>query len=85
MPQKIGKFDILRVLGTGAQSVVYLAHDAHLQREVAIKSLHLDGRDEARKQALMDEARTVSRLRHPNIVPIFDAGEQDGDPYLVFE
>lgn len=85
MPQKIGKFDILRVLGTGAQSVVYLAHDPQLQREVAIKSLHLDRRDEARKQALMDEARTVSRLRHPNIVPIFDAGEQDGDPYLVFE
>jgi len=84
-PQKIGKFDILRVLGTGAQSVVYLGHDGHLQREVAIKSLHLTGRDEARKQALVDEARTVSRLRHPNIVPIFDAGEQDGDPYLVFE
>ncbi len=84
-PPKIGKFDILRVLGKGAQSVVYLAHDAHLQREVAIKSLHLDKRDEARKQALIDEARTVSRLRHPNIVPIFDAGEQDGDPYLVFE
>jgi serine/threonine protein kinase len=85
MPQKIGKFDILRVLGTGAQSVVFLAHDPQLQREVAIKSLHLDSRDEARRQALMDEARTVGRLRHPNIVPIFDAGEQDGDPYLVFE
>ncbi|MDT3737265.1 MAG: HDOD domain-containing protein [Denitratisoma sp.] len=85
MPKKIGKFDILRVLGTGAQSVVYLAHDPQLQREVAIKSLHLDSRDEARKRGLMEEARTVSRLRHPNIVPIFDAGEQDGDPYLVFE
>jgi serine/threonine protein kinase len=85
LPRKIGKFDILRVLGTGAQSVVYLAHDPHLQREVAIKSLRLAARDEARKQALMDEARTVSRLRHANIVPIFDAGEQDGDPYLVFE
>lgn len=85
MPQKIGKFDVLRVLGTGAQSVVYLAHDPQLQREVAIKSLHLDRRDEARRQALMDEARTVGRLRHPNIVPIYDAGEQDGDPYLVFE
>jgi serine/threonine protein kinase len=85
MPKKIGKFDILRVLGTGAQSVVYLAHDPQLQREVAIKSLHLDSRDESRRQALMDEARTVGRLRHPNIVPIFDAGEQDGDPYLVFE
>ena len=85
MPKKIGKFDILRVLGTGAQSVVFLAHDPQLQREVAIKSLHLDSRDESRRQALMDEARTVGKLRHPNIVPIYDAGEQDGDPYLVFE
>lgn len=85
MPRTIGKFEVLRVLGTGAQSVVYLARDPQLQREVAIKSLHLSGRDEARKQGLMDEARTVSRLRHPNIVPIFEAGEQDGDPYLVFE
>ncbi len=84
-PRKIGKFDILRVLGTGAQSVVYLAHDAHLQREVAIKSLRLADREEARKQALLGEARTVGKLRHPNIVPIYDAGEQDGDPYLVFE
>jgi len=84
-PKKIGKFDILRVLGTGGQSVVYLGYDANLQREVAIKSLHLSGRDAAQKRMLMDEARTVSKLRHPNIVPIFDAGEQDGDPYLVFE
>ncbi len=84
-PQKIGRFDILRVLGTGAQSVVYLGYDANLQREVAIKSLRLSGRDAAQKRMLMDEARTVSKLRHPNIVPIFDAGEQDGDPYLVFE
>ncbi len=85
LPGKIGKFDILRVLGTGAQSVVYLAHDPHLQREVAIKSLHIDGRDEAQKQALLDEARTVGQLRHPGIVPLFDAGEENGDPYLVFE
>ena len=85
LPRQIGKFEILRLLGTGAQSVVYLARDAQLEREVAIKSLHLKGRDEARQRALMDEARTVSRLRHPNIVPIFEAGEQDGDPYLVFE
>lgn len=84
-PERIGKFEIRRTLGTGAQSVVYLAYDAHLQREVAIKSLHLDGRDETSQRMLLDEARTVGKLRHPNIVPIFDAGEQDGDPYLVFE
>jgi len=84
LPCSIGKFEVRRVLGTGAQSIVYLAYDAHLQREVAIKSLRLDGGGSA-KQALIDEARAVSNLRHPNIVPIFDAGTQEGDPYLVFE
>lgn len=84
LPRRIGKFDIRRVLGTGAQSIVYLGYDAHLQREVAIKSLRLAG-GSAAQQALIEEARAVSSLRHPNIVPIFDAGTEGGDPYLVFE
>lgn len=85
MPQKIGRFEILRELGRGAQSIVYLCNDPHLQREVAIKTLHFAEADRRDSQSLLAEARTVSKLRHPNIVPIFEAGEQDGDPYLVFE
>jgi len=67
--------------------VVYLAYDPSLQREVAIKTLHLAEQDnrQDKVQALIQESRTVSQLRHPSIVPIFEAGEHDGDPYLVFE
>lgn len=85
MEKTIGRFEIRRELGRGAQSVVYLAFDPQLEREVAIKTLHFSRSDAKRNQALLDEARAVSGLRHPNVVPIFDLGEQDGDPYLVFE
>ncbi len=86
-PSTIGRFKVLRILGEGAQSVVYLAEDTHLQREVAIKTVHLAGGEDhlKRTQALIDEARTVSKLQHPHIVPIFEAGEHQGNPYLVFE
>ncbi|MBS3934804.1 MAG: HDOD domain-containing protein [Sulfuritalea sp.] len=72
-------------LGRGAQSVVYRAWDPQLQREVAIKTLHFLQTDPVRNAELLREARTSGRFRHPNVVPIFDAGEQDGDPFLVFE
>jgi serine/threonine protein kinase len=85
MAQNIGKFEIRRLLGKGAQSSVYLAYDPDLEREVAIKTLRFARKNAAQNQALLNEARTVSKLRHANIVPIFEAGEQDGDPYLVFE
>lgn len=85
MTQKIGRFEIRRELGRGAQSVVYLAWDPQLQREVAIKTLHFDESDLHRNATLLNEARTVSPLRHAHIVPIFDVGEQGDDPYLVFE
>ncbi len=85
MDKSIGRFEIRRELGRGAQSVVYLAYDPQLQREVAIKTLHFSKSDAKRNQALLTEARAVSTLAHPNIVPIFDAGEEGGDPFLVFE
>ena len=85
MSKTIGRFEVRRELGRGAQSVVYLAWDPQLQREVAIKTLHFSRSDPQLNAMLLEEARTVGRLRHPNVVPIFDAGEQEGDPYLVFE
>ena len=83
----IGRFKILRLLGKGNQSEVYLAHDPHLDREVAIKTLHFASSAEraANVDSLLTEARTVSRLQHPNIVTLYDAGEHEGQPYLVFE
>lgn len=85
MIRKIGRFEIRRELGRGAQSVVYLGFDPQLQREIAIKTVHFNRPDPAQNSDLLAEARMVGKLRHPNIVPIFEAGEEGGDLYLVFE
>jgi serine/threonine protein kinase len=85
MSQKIGRFELRSELGRGAQSTVYLGFDPQLQREIAIKTVHFSRPDPAQNQVLLAEARTVSKLRHANIVPIFEAGEEGGDLYLVFE
>jgi eukaryotic-like serine/threonine-protein kinase len=82
---KIGRFEIRGELGRGAQSTVYRGFDPQLQREVAIKTLHFTRPDPAQNKVLLDEARAVSQLRHPNIVPIYEAGEEAGDIFLVFE
>jgi len=85
MNKNIGRFELRGELGRGAQSIVYLGFDPQLQREIAIKTLHFAHPDPVQNRALLDEARTVGKMRHPSIVPIFEAGEQDGDLYLVFE
>jgi eukaryotic-like serine/threonine-protein kinase len=82
---KIGRFEIIRELGRGAQSVVYLARDPQLRREIAIKTLHFSRPDSQQNAILLTEARTISQLRHPNLVPIYEAGEEAGDLFLVFE
>lgn len=85
MTKKIGRFEVIRELGRGAQSVVYLAFDPQLEREVAVKTLHFSQPDPQQNAALLAEARMVSKLRHAGIVPIYEAGEEDGDIFLVFE
>lgn len=80
MAQTIGRFEIIRELGRGAQGEVYLARDTHLDRQVAIKTLRTGGNMEA----LLKEARVVSKLQHPNIVTLYDAGEHENAPYLVY-
>ena len=80
----LARFELLRELGRGAQARVWLAHDPRLDREVALKLLDGDADSEAVTEWL-HEARAVSRLSHPNVVPVFEADEVDGQPYLVFE
>jgi len=88
-PTRIGRFQILRILGKGGQGEVYLAEDTQLKRRVAIKTLTLGGvaADErgARVKALLDEALIVGQLSHPNIVTLYDAGQEGETPWLVFE
>ncbi|MDH5339224.1 MAG: HDOD domain-containing protein, partial [Rubrivivax sp.] len=82
--RRIGRFELLRQLGRGAQATVWLGHDTRLDREVAIKLLDPAADTPAVSQWLQ-EARAVSRLTHPNIVPVFEADTQGGQAYLVFE
>lgn len=80
----IGRFEVVRTLGRGAQGSVHLANDPHLQRQVAIKSVGA-GATRAQIERLMQEARVVSRFSHPNIVTLYDAIEADGGHFLILE
>lgn len=80
--RRIGRFELLRQLGRGAQATVWLGYDERLDREVAIKLLDPQAAD---IQTWLHEARAVSRLTHPNIVPVFEADTVAGQPMLVFE
>ena len=82
---RLGRFELLRELGRGAQATVWLAHDPRLEREVALKLLDPEASTPIGHEWL-HEARAVSRLTHPNIVPVFEADDAaHGQPYLVFE
>ncbi len=80
------RYRLVTALGTGASSHVYLADDVGLHRRVAIKVLHpaLAG-DRAFLKRFQAEAQAVAALNHPNILQVYDWGEQDGVPYLVLE
>jgi serine/threonine protein kinase len=82
--RRVGRFTLLRELGRGAQATVWLAHDERLQREVALKALSAAS-DVSTIDQWLHEARAVSRLSHPHLVPVFEADEHEGRPYLVFE
>ncbi|MFI5090709.1 MAG: protein kinase [Terriglobales bacterium] len=86
--QKIGRYNITGELGKGAMGVVYKATDPNIGRTVAIKTTRLDthGIDaESLLQRFKNEARSAGTLNHPNIVTIYDAGEQEGVFYIAME
>ena len=80
----LGGFRVCEVLGIGGMAVVYRAEQLSLDREVALKVLSLElGRDEAFSERFRREGMHVSRLDHPNIIPIYDAGADDGRLFLA--
>jgi predicted ATPase len=84
--EKLGPYEILSPLGVGGMGEVYRARDTRLGRTVAIKVLpeHLSQKADLR-QRLESEARTISRLSHPNICTLHDIGHQSGKDFLVLE
>src|SRR5215831_9017325 len=80
---RLGRYEILSVLGSGGMGSVYRARDIALQRVVAIKVMAVRAADA--KQRLRREARTLAHFNHPNIVTVYDVGEDDGQLYFVTE
>ena len=86
LPRTIGRYEITNRIGKGAMGVVYSAHDAMMERTVAIKVMMTDLEDDPEtSQRFYREARSAGQLIHPNIITIFDMGQDDGRPYIVME
>jgi serine/threonine-protein kinase len=81
----LGKYEVLEELGAGAMGKVFHGRDRVLQREVAIKTISTEDADIELKQRFYREARSCGRLSHPNIVTVFDLGEQQGTSYIAME
>ncbi|MEM6995596.1 MAG: protein kinase, partial [Myxococcota bacterium] len=81
---RIGRYLVLERIGDGASGVVYSARDPELDRTVAIKLLRPDAAlPEAQADAwLSREAKTLARLSHPNVLPVYDVGTHDGQVFM---
>jgi serine/threonine protein kinase/tetratricopeptide (TPR) repeat protein len=84
MPDRIGHYHIVRVIGRGGMGIVYEALDERLQRPVAIKAI-LPASDPQMRDRLLREARTAAAVSHPHICQLFEIGEHEGEPFLAME
>ena len=83
---QIGKYKIVGKIGQGAMGEVYKAHDAVLNRMVAIKTITADlGSDETLRKRFQREAQSAARLNHPNIITVYDYGEEHNKIYMAME
>ena len=81
-----GRYQVRSRIARGGMATVYLATDLRLERRVAIKVMHGHlADDEAFKQRFIQEARSAARLAHPNVVNVFDQGQDADSAYLVME
>lgn len=82
---RLGRFEVRAVLGQGGFGVVYRAFDPFLEREVALKVPSDTDPESPRVKRFLREARSAARLKHPNIVAVFEAGDADGKFYIASE
>ncbi len=83
-PKHIGRYQVKAELDRGGMAVVFLARDPRFERDVAIKMLPREVRDQpAVRKRFEREAKVIAGLEHPSIVPVYDFGEDDRQPYLV--
>jgi serine/threonine protein kinase len=82
-PARIGRFEIVALLGEGAFGRVYRGFDADLKRDVAIKVPHSSGLNDEFRERFLREARAIAAIHHPNVCPVYEVG-QDGDlPFII--
>src|SRR5512140_283931 len=83
-PDHYGRYEIKSELGRGGMATVYKAYDPRFEREVALKVLPREMmHDENFRVRFTREAKTIASLEHPAIVPVYDVGEEDDQPYFV--
>jgi serine/threonine protein kinase len=84
-PKKIGRYEIKDVIGRGGMASVYLAHDPNSKRDVAVKVLPREslGKESNAVERFKKELETIAQLEHPAIVPVYDVGEEEEQPYFV--
>ena len=83
-PTKIGRYEIKSELGRGGMATVYRAYDPSFEREVAIKVLPREMMHDPQFRSRFErEIKMVAGLEHPSIVPVYDVGDEDGQPYFV--
>jgi predicted Ser/Thr protein kinase len=83
LPEQFGRYRILKKLGQGGMGAVYLAHDAQLDRPVALKVPRFPGDDHGALQRFHREAQAAAALRHPHLCPVYDVGQIAGRHYLT--
>lgn len=88
-PAKFGRYEVERTIGRGAMGIVYLCNDPKIRRKVAIKTVHVGASDaadeEELRERLLREASAAGVLSHPNIVTIYDVGQEGETIYIVME
>jgi eukaryotic-like serine/threonine-protein kinase len=90
VPDRIGKYVVINEVGQGSTGRVFLSHDPYYGRDVAIKLYNIESEDDEQRarvtrKMFFNEAHMVGKLQHPNILPIYDAGEENGSYYVVTE
>jgi eukaryotic-like serine/threonine-protein kinase len=85
VPDAIGRYQIVKEIGSGGMGVVYAAHDPQLDRQIAIKTIAMRNTDQSARERLRREARAAAGVTHPNICQVYEIGDDAGELFIAME